>query len=177
MNVTQRILKTLQGDSSRVCPTCNEFLTTPGNVRFEYCEACRRATHTSCVEMIDGSPYCSACSAERRKEIALDKAMDALKAFTVTMRPHIETLAGVDAGGEFTAALTGIQRAAADLCDRWEFPLCPNCKAYAAPISFPYNGDTFVGCVDCSGKGPEPVSDSPIMTMAECSAIVSVVPF
>jgi len=158
MNITQRILETLRKDSGRVCPSCNEFLTAPGNLRWDYCESCRRAVHVSCTENVDGSPYCAQCAEERRKEIALDAAMDALKAFAETMRPHIESLATLDRGGEFTAALALIQRSAADLCDRWEFPQCPNCKAYAPPVLFRYRGDDFQACQDCFGKRePAPV--------------------
>lgn len=152
MNVTQRILETLRKDSGRVCPTCNDFLTTPGNTRWEYCEACRRATHMHCVEMIDGSPFCSDCSLERRKEITLDASMEIVKAFVDGLRPHLETLVKIDAGGDHTAVLTSLLRAAADLCDRWEFPLCEHCGSYAAPVSFSYRGDSFTGCVECRGR-------------------------
>lgn len=155
MTITQRILETLRKDTGRVCPTCNEFLTAPGHTRFEYCESCRRSAHVHCVEMIDGSPYCSSCAMERRREIALDAAMDALKAFTETIRPRLAEL--VDANDETTGALFGIYRAAADLCDRWEFPQCPNCKAFAAPVFIRHNGDDFTACVDCCGpREPKP---------------------
>lgn len=158
MNATQRILATLRKDTGRVCPTCNEFLTAPGHERWEFCESCRRATHVHCVEMIDGSPYCSACSIERQREIALDLAMEAVKSLTGALRPQLETLVKVDAGGEITAALTTLLRSASDLCDRWEFPQCPNCKAYAPPVLFRYRGDDFQACQDCFGKRePAPV--------------------
>ena len=173
MNITQRILETLRKDSGRVCPTCNEFLTAPGHTRFEYCESCRRSVHVHCTESIDGSPYCSSCAMERRREIALDAAMDALKAFTETMRPHIRNLSQLDAGGEITGALTGIHRAAADLCDRWEFPQCPNCKAFAAPVFIRHNGDDFTACVDCCGPRPEPEPEA----IAEAAGVDVEVPF
>lgn len=176
MNTTQRILKTLRQDSGRVCPSCNEFLTAPGEERFEYCESCRRATHYHCVERIDGSPYCSECSAERRKEIALETAMDALKAFTAAARPHLHTLASLNAEGEAVSDLFRLVREASDACDRWEFPLCPVCGSYAAPVQFTYRGEVFDGCSECRGrKTTEP--ETLTVTAAENAAIEATVPF
>lgn len=175
MNITQKILETLRKDSGRVCPTCNDFLTAPGEARFEYCESCRRATHHHCVERIDGSPYCSQCSAERRKEITLDAAMDALKAFTAAARPHLQVLAAVNAEGDSVSDLFRLVREASQACDRWEFPLCPVCGSYAAPVQFRYRGEVFEGCVECRGRTePEPVVG---ITAAENAAIEATVPF
>lgn len=175
MNITQRILETLRKDSGRVCPTCNDFLTAPGNERWENCEACRRVSHVNCLEWIDGSPYCSQCSAERRKEIALDAAMDALKAFTAAARPHLQVLSSLNAEGEIVSALFRLTREASETCDRWEFPQCPVCSAYAAPVRFTYRGEVFDGCVECRGRmEPEPVVG---ITAAENAAIEANVPF
>ena len=91
---TDRITNFLKGDPMRVCPTCNEFLTGRDHLRtdLDYCEACRRATHSDCVERIDGSPFCSNCADERRVELEVEATMDAIKAMLDAVRPRVERI-------------------------------------------------------------------------------------
>ncbi len=145
--------KLLKGDPSRVCPTCNEFLTAPGEATWEYCEACRRALHVNCSERFeDGSVYCSGCAIERRTDAAIDASMEELRILVTKLRPQVRELEGTAPAGEFTAVLSSILEASCKALDAYQFPMCPNCGNHTETVILTVNGEQWIGCGDCVPK-------------------------
>ncbi len=155
------INKLLKGDPSRVCPTCNEFLTAPGEETWDYCEACRRALHVHCGERFeDGSVYCSGCAIERRTETAIDASMEALRGLVTALRPRVRELQAAAPAGEFTAVLAFILEASCKALDAYQFPKCPNCGNHTETVILTVKGETWIGCGDCMPR-PSPAPSNP----------------
>lgn len=166
------INKLLKGDPSRVCPTCNDYLTAPGEANWEYCEACRRALHVHCGEKFsDGSLYCSGCAIERRTEEAIDASMEGLRSLLETLRPRVSELQGLAPAGEFTAILSSILSASRDALDAYQFPKCPNCGNHTETVILTYQGDTWIGCRDCMPRPrPAPPANPEVVSIRELTS-------
>lgn len=161
------INKLLKGDPSRVCPTCNEFLTAPGEHNWEYCEACRRALHVYCTTRIDGSPFCYGCAKERAIEIAVEGCLEALRPCLEALRPHVAALKG---SGDQYRILAELMTVIAATIDSLDYPTCPNCGNRAEPAEIYYRGEQCIGCEDCMGKRPAPPANPEVVSIRELTS-------